>query len=364
MKIINHNAQSNLCYLVKHIIANNNDTICISIAVLFSLTKSAAGVDRLLIANELEDIIDNQLGADIFWDCQIPKGNGEFLVSGDAYNLHSEDFFGVCIKVGDVSKLLIIDKPGASKVVGFEPYPLNTLWRKLPSDIDFTQKVISIPDEVLPEHFNTAAHDQRLNGFIHGDEKIEIKNMHPSISTISSSLPELRLRLFVMHKNDRGEDGFKEMLVQADTLWLLPNLERGILVYRATYPLVNGVFGDIKYVYSVIEDLKDEAKPIEYYLIQLLKLIKHRAEYSQQSLSSECSSESITKTQVSGESLSLLRRPESIIRKQNSEEEQIIDNFKDICAHDPELEHSLREKIQAIKNIKLQLEQLRQQLMN
>jgi hypothetical protein len=80
----------------------------------------------------------------------------------------------------------------------------------------------------------------------------------------------MRLRIFALQTNLSGQDVFVEMVTQADTLWLLPNVDCGILVYRATCPIANIEASDIKCVYSVMEDLKSQPRDINYYLQNFL----------------------------------------------------------------------------------------------
>lgn len=339
--IINHNGHEKLSYSLKNLVINNNNFSSISVASLFSLTSRSGAVhERLLDAEQLRPIVENVLGAETFWDTQISKGAGEFLVSGAAYSTKPVSTLNVSIKVGDISKQLMvsgdrtwtqfgisdavpfkvmplnynyafgglhyeqnpvgkghmpvigigtqlpnIENPDQQiltpfdtpEVAGFEPYPLNWPQRKLPVAIDFDQNPVVFSSEITPIHFNTAPVDQRLSGFFVGDEAIEIKNMHPLLPTINSSLPGLRLRIFVVQTDADGVDDFREVTVFADTLWLLPNLGCGVLMYRMVCPIANIDASDIKYVYTVLEELKDEPKPIEYYVEDFISVTEEES---------------------------------------------------------------------------------------
>lgn len=347
INIIEHNHYNSLVYSFKTITANDINLLSINISTLFSLTKPASGVERLNNKDLLEQIIDNTMEKEVFWDTGIPKGVGEFLVYGAAFAAKPVRSLGVSVSVGDISKILlvsgdrkwgphgiceplaftvmpityansfggsayplnpigkgyidgsdidavlpniesidqlIVTKADTPAVAGFEPYPLNSLQRKLDgySASDFINQSV-IPNNILPEYFNTAPFDQRLDTFFEGNEKIQIRNMHPLLPIINSSLPSLRFRLFVLRKNEIGEEVFHEIGVRIETLWLLPNLESGILTCRATCTMDGLDKDNTMCLYSVLESIDDEAKPQDYYLQQLLLKINNNDMKSQDS---------------------------------------------------------------------------------
>lgn len=304
-------------------------------ATIFGLTNSDSKFTQDLISHQLEPIINNIIGYKTFWDIGLPKGVAEFLVSGSAYSQIPVNKLDVSVSVGHISKelsifgnriwtesgigqaqvfnkiainytnafggrdyaknplgkgyypdnspgrplpnielsqQLIVAKNDTPEIAGFEPYLPTWPQRNFSGNFDTTTSIVKLEDEVLPIHLNSAPSDQRFSGFFYGDEKIEIKNMHPKRPVINSALPELRFRAFAVQKNTNSSDTFVEMVTQADTLWLLPNMECGILVFRATCPISNIDTDDIKYVYSVMENLKESPKPMEYYMRHVLTI--------------------------------------------------------------------------------------------
>lgn len=315
---------------------NDNKILSISTAMLFSLNDSKMEHQRLLDKHQLDLIIDNAIGRNIFWDSGVPKGSGEFLVYGSAYSTQAVRGLGVSVTVGNEFKILmvfgdrvwtqrgiseatpfkvipinynyafggqnyelnpigkgysnkegtnllpniespnqlIVKQSDTTEPASFEPYPPEWPQRSKYftncADIDLTNDVIKLPNTIVPKHFNTAPVDQRLSGFFIGDEKIEIQNMHPLLPTIKSSLPAIRLRQFVIQKDSQGIEEFHEIGVRIDTLSLLPNLEYGILTYRSTCNVANIEADDISYIYSALEALSEDPKPIEYYFQSLV----------------------------------------------------------------------------------------------
>lgn len=88
-----------------------------------------------------------------------------------------------------------------------------------------------------PTYYNAAPEDQQLEeGFWKGDEDFVITHMHPDHPTLRSALPPIRSRCFVLQKSDAGER-WNEILLTPETVWLFPNVQRGILVSRGIFEI-------------------------------------------------------------------------------------------------------------------------------
>jgi len=124
-------------------------------------------------------------------------------------------------------------------------------WPHFPKDTDW-------------EHFNTAPEDQRLPGFFTGGEKIEVTHMHPGKPYLSSSLPALRPRIFIHQKEKEGEV-FREVPCRAETLWLFPDREVGILLYRGTVAVADEEYEDVLHLYGQWESRTETPRSIEEY---------------------------------------------------------------------------------------------------
>lgn len=333
---LTHDDQNNLSYLLKKVIIDNNNILCINAAKIFGLTDSKSKNHQDSISHQLTPIINNILGFETFWDTGLPKGAAEFLVYGGAYSTKPVTRLDVSVCVGKASKQLSIfgdriwteseisepmifttmpinycnafggksyelnplgkgyateiftgmqlpnielpnqlinsksDKPD---VAGFEPYSISHPYRNFSNPIDLTADIIKLETQVMPIHFNTAPIDQRLNGFFNGNETIEIKNMHHKMPIINSALPSIRFRAFAIQEETQSlTDMFLELETQTDTLWLLPNIDRGILIFRASCPISSIEANDIKHIYCAIEDLAEPPKPIQYYLERVLMI--------------------------------------------------------------------------------------------
>ncbi len=135
------------------------------------------------------------------------------------------------------------------------------------------------PADMNPSFFNTAFEDQQTRAFFKGDEAIEILNMHPDIQRIESSLPGVRIRIFFTIRKDykpfakdtRFEEEFVEVETKCDTVWLLPSVLRGMVLFRGSMESADDELRDVVRVFVVTEHLKDAPKPKEFYFEALRK---------------------------------------------------------------------------------------------
>ena len=137
------------------------------------------------------------------------------------------------------------------------------------------------PDDLDPDYFMAAPHDQQLPGYFDGNETIEIQGMNHEFPYITSRLPQRRVRLFFLKRPDpklktymRQDllDGeFVEANLHLDTLWLFPGILRGIVIYRALVSTPDETYPDIAWAHIADEDSASAPLPIEHYREHVLK---------------------------------------------------------------------------------------------
>ena len=311
---------------------NNQHVLSINLATIFSLHTEEMNLDRLLEIDKLQAVIDNVIGDQVFWDAAVPKEVGEFFVHGSAYSALPVQNLVVSVGVGNTFKEVMVfgdrtwKESGMSEPIRFKTIPINfnnafggsdyklnplgkghlavtgtnlpnielldnyiasindtphpicfepypPSWPQRNFELNDPKDPIILETDNIPKYFNAAPNDQFISGYYNGDETIEIKNMHPFIHTIKSTLPGLRLRLFVLQMNVNGENTFRELSVITDTLWLLPNLEYGVIMYKSTLPVANMDATDVSSIYTALELLTDPPKPFEYYSNQFQQII-------------------------------------------------------------------------------------------
>lgn len=88
-----------------------------------------------------------------------------------------------------------------------------------------------LPDDFEWSYFNAASQDQRIEGFLRGDESIVLEGMHPEHPRFETQLPGLRPRWFLRQKHkDKLE--FEEVPLRLDTLWIDADNLRAVTVWR------------------------------------------------------------------------------------------------------------------------------------
>jgi uncharacterized protein YjbI with pentapeptide repeats len=92
-----------------------------------------------------------------------------------------------------------------------------------------------LPLDTDPRWFNEVAQDQCSDRYWRGDESWLASGMHPQQAQVGGTLPGLRPRLFI-ERDDRALQ-IEEVVPDLDTVWLFPDAERLLLLYRVQVPL-------------------------------------------------------------------------------------------------------------------------------
>lgn len=144
-----------------------------------------------------------------------------------------------------------------------------------------TERWPGLPDDFDYSYFNMAPHDQRLEGFFRGDEPLEILNMHPDMPYIKSSLPGVRIRAFATLRQGYTRfaetrefpEVFQEIALHPETLWLLPGILRGVLIFRGATPVADEDLGDVARLFVATETMDTTPLSIEHYQEEQKRLL-------------------------------------------------------------------------------------------
>ena len=120
--------------------------------------------------------------------------------------------------------------------------------------------------------FNAAPEDQHIEGFFKGDDPFEIRGMHPEKPLIQAKLPGFKSRCFINQKGEQ-DGSFKEIDTRLDTVWLFPNAEKGIVIYRAVVAVETDNAEDVLHMVLAYERVNDEPRSLEHYRGAFLKRI-------------------------------------------------------------------------------------------
>ncbi|WP_341666717.1 DUF2169 family type VI secretion system accessory protein [Alcaligenes sp. SDU_A2] len=99
-----------------------------------------------------------------------------------------------------------------------------------------------LPDDTDPRLFDAFPQDQVQEGFWQGNESWRVQGMHPQRPDVSGRLPGLRPRLLVRRKES---EQIEEAILDLDTVWLFPQDERVLMLYRASIPVRRADAADI-----------------------------------------------------------------------------------------------------------------------
>lgn len=91
-----------------------------------------------------------------------------------------------------------------------------------------------LPDDTDPRWFDGFAQDQVHTGFWQGNEHWRVQGMHPTHPEVSGRLPGLRPRLLLRRQDSRQ---IEQAPMDLDTVWLFPEQERVLMLYRASIPV-------------------------------------------------------------------------------------------------------------------------------
>jgi len=134
--------------------------------------------------------------------------------------------------------------------------PQDMMWperRKLLGTYDkkwLETRFPGFPDDMMWSAFNLAPADQLIEGFFRGDEAFSIDGMHPTRARVEGRLPGMATRVFLV-PGGGGEPS--EVSTRLDTVWLLPHLERGVLVFRGLTRVAEDDAHDVATLLAALE---------------------------------------------------------------------------------------------------------------
>lgn len=118
--------------------------------------------------------------------------------------------------------------------------------------------------DMHPDFFQTAPADQRLQGYFQGGEPIELENLHATERKLVTHVPRLRGRLFIQQVDENGQEEMHEVATRMDTVVLLPNVQRGVAIFRGVHPVREDDAKDVTVIGAGIESL-DAPRPASHY---------------------------------------------------------------------------------------------------
>ena len=131
------------------------------------------------------------------------------------------------------------------------------------------------PEDFDYGYFNSAPRDQQVEGYLRGDERLWVENLHAELSRLTVRLPGVRIRAFFEAAGSLADDGavvagLRELRLRLDTVWLDMAALRLVLVWRAGL-YASHVAEDGALLIGA-ERITDEPKPVAIHAAQLAAL--------------------------------------------------------------------------------------------
>ncbi|MBT4194737.1 MAG: DUF2169 domain-containing protein [Gammaproteobacteria bacterium] len=181
---------------------------------------------------------------DVFGELRLPMPNIEFpdhLVTSTSQRPEPAGF----------SPIDMMWEPRSLKMGTYDEQWKQECFPGYPVDLDWS-------------HFNVAPTDQWIENFWSGDETFKILNMHTEKSETSGKLPSFRTRCF-MQKQAEKHSQFSEIDMRAETAFLFPNEEIGVMLFRGTVEVIEDDATDIDNFLVAYEDLSQQPRSEKYY---------------------------------------------------------------------------------------------------
>lgn len=184
------------------------------------------------------------------------------------------------------SEIALIEDESGKGSVGFAALPPQ--WpqrRRFLGNVDenwLAERWPGLPADYDPRYACAAPEDQRFKGWFAGGEPIVVHNMHPGKGVLESAVPLLRPRVFVLRAPD-GQGGesnleraelFQELSCRMETLWLFPEREVGVLLFRGCVDTIDEECGDVAAVLLAVEDQREEALSQARYREHCLEVLR------------------------------------------------------------------------------------------
>jgi uncharacterized protein YjbI with pentapeptide repeats len=123
-----------------------------------------------------------------------------------------------------------------------------------------------LPDDTDPRWFDRFEQDQCKQGYWRGDEAWFVENMHPRQAEMRGTLPGMRPRLLIRHQ--ATPDQRSELPLDLDTVWLLPNDQRVLVLYRAETAVRREDAEDVLGVAVFNEKMTEPPQTLQYWALK------------------------------------------------------------------------------------------------
>lgn len=167
--------------------------------------------------------------------------------------------------------------------------PLGRMWKQRMEKVGtydekwLKEKWPFFPDDFDWGYFNSAPPDMQVDGYLHGDEALFLKNMHPANRRYAAQLPCERARCFLHRSDNTTGPEFTEVHLNLDTLWLDMETEKLVLVWRGCEKVATEGLEEFDACLIAREPLSENNSADDYFNL-LQACIRAESEEKRQSL--------------------------------------------------------------------------------
>ncbi len=122
------------------------------------------------------------------------------------------------------------------------------------------------PPDFDEGYYNCAPEDQQIDGYLRGDEKVRVVNMHPVHCDLTFRLPKIRMRC-IAHRPGDEQRPLVDVPTHLDTLWVDMDALLVVLVWRAR--LDHAAARGVRHLLVVSERVGDAPAPAPAHLRHL-----------------------------------------------------------------------------------------------
>lgn len=162
--------------------------------------------------------------------------------------------------------------------------PLDIAWKKRTAkagtyDEKWQKEYFPAPPPDLNwEIYNTTEEDQWISGFWQGNESFELSHVHKEKITLHGKLPNFSTRC-VIAKDSGDQVNCTEVDMRAETVFLLPEVETGVMLFRGTIEVDEDDATDVDHILVAYEDLLQTPQASEYYEQALKNRLDEKQEF-------------------------------------------------------------------------------------
>ena len=190
---------------------------------------------------------------------------------GKGYCADTDTAGGTALAQLEVANLSVCDPKDRPAIASFMPLPPQSAARSAfmgTLDEDWTAyRAPFLPIDTDARWFDEVAQDQCNTEFWRGDEAWSVTGMHPAQAQVSGRLPGLRPRLFVERTDKRL--AITEAPMDLDTVWLFPEAQSVLLLYRAEVSVLDIDAQDIATLAMALERVADAELDKQTWIDQL-----------------------------------------------------------------------------------------------